>query len=513
MLKLKKRLVIAFTYLLGLGLLAIYANFTLDRMANEAAWNSTMKIEESINGIQRYYENDMKPAVELSNCDVNSHDCDEFLNSVSSFLFVDPAIRSVSISDKENIYCSSISRFKRTPIPSSPKDFIHRAKDSEFRLFYMKHSGLVRELKGYKSKGILQLRFYPHDNQIVHIALHANSFFALLPYSPYYKLKLNLVNASFYSDGSIFETSNDLAPGKTYEVSFEVNPDCLYSYILSHYSFIIVFWTLMVVSSSNIMYSKLSGLNFDYWRIKRGLTKNQFEPYLQPIFNADGSLRGAEILARWVHPKKGLIPPYKFIGQAESNGQIKEITTQLMDKCIAGLEHADFNLDSRFHLALNVCPIQFEDRQLFHDLDRFKLAFHSKPIELIVELTERQEFANNELYVSSINNLKSRNTPIALDDFGTGFCSMKYLLETEVNIIKIDRSYVSTIDSGPNTSILDSIISLARSINVPLLAEGVETEEQFTYLKTKDIEEFQGYLFGRPIPLNEFVGKHLRSKG
>ncbi|AIW22578.1 EAL domain-containing protein [Vibrio coralliilyticus] len=512
MLKLKKRLIIALAYLLGLGLLAIYAHFTLERMADEAARISTLKIDESIDGIQRYYEQDMKPVLELSNCDVNQKDCEQFLNSVSSFLFVDPAIRSVSISDKKDIYCSSISRFKRTPIPYSPEDFLFKPNDSEIRLFYLKQNGLFRELKDYKSKGTLQLRFYPHDDRIVHIALHPNSFFALLPYSPYYKLKLDFVNASFYSDGSIIETPTALTSGKSYEVSHEVNPDCLYSYILSHYSFIIVFWTLIVVSSSNVMYSKLSGLNLDYWRIKRGLSKHQFEPFLQPIFNADGTLRGAEILARWVHPKKGLIPPYKFIGQAESNGQIKEITTQLMDKCIVGLKHADFNVNSRFHLALNVCPIQFEDRQLFRDLDKFKLAFHSKSIELIVELTERQEFANNELYVSSINNLKSRNTPIALDDFGTGFCSMKYLLETEVNIIKIDRSYVSTIDSGPNTSILDSIISLARSINVPLLAEGVETEEQFTYLKGKDIEEFQGYLFGRPIPLIEFVDKYLSNK-
>lgn len=512
MLKLKKRLIIAFAYLLGLGLLAVYAHFTLDRMADEAAWSSTKNIEQSINDIQRYYENNMKPALRQSNCEVYQKDCDEFLNSVSSFLFVDPAIRSVSISDKEDIYCSSISRFKRTPIPYNLEEYIVKPSDNEFRLFYLKHSGLVRELEGYKSKGILLLRFYPHEDQIVHIALHANSFFALLPSNPYYKLKLDFGNASFYSDGSIFETTNFLSPGQTYSVSYEVNPDCLYSYILSHYSFIIVFWTLIVVTSSNVMYSKLSGLNLDYWRIKRGLTKNQFEPFLQPIFNADGSLRGAEILARWIHPKKGLIPPYKFIGQAESNGQIKEITTQLMDKCMVGLEYADFNKDSRFHLALNVCPIQFEDRQLFRDLDRFKLAFHDKPIELIVELTERQEFANNELYVSSINNLKSRNTPIALDDFGTGFCSMKYLLETEVNIIKIDRSYVSTIDGGPNTSILDSIISLARSINVPLLAEGVETEEQFTYLKGKDIEEFQGYLFGKPMPLSEFVDRYLSNK-
>ena len=512
MLKLKKRIIIAFAYLLGLGLLAIYAHFTLERMADKAAWRSTRNIEQSIAEIQRYYESNIKPVLAQSNCEAYQKDCENFLNSISSVLFVDPAIRSVSISDKEDIYCSSISRFKRTPIPYNLQQYILKPTDNDYRLFYLKRSGLVPELDGYNSKGILLLRFYPHEDQIVHIALHANSFFALLPSNPYYKLKLEFGNASLYSDGSIFETTNFIAPDKTYAVSYEVNPDSLYSYILSQYSFIIVFWTLIVVSSSNVMYNKLSGFNLDYWRIKRGLSKNQFEPFLQPIFNADGSLRGAEILARWIHPKKGLIPPYKFIGQAENNGQIKEITTQLMDKCIVGLEHADFNPESRFHLALNICPIQFEDRQLFHELDKFKLAFHNKPIELIVELTERQEFANNELYVASINNLKSRNTPIALDDFGTGFCSMKYLLETEVNIIKIDRSYVSTIDSGPNTSILDSIISLARSINVPLLAEGVETEEQFTYLKGKDIEEFQGFLFCKPMPLSDFVVRYLTNK-
>ncbi len=244
-----------------------------------------------------------------------------------------------------------------------------------------------------------------------------------------------------------------------------------------------------------------------YFRIKNALKNNQFEPYIQPIFNKDGQLTGAEILARWVHPKRGLISPAEFIEMAENNGQIIGITTQLIEKSVQQLHN--FKLENPLHLALNVYPIQFENDILFNDCQRALAKLSGNNIHLAIELTERLEFTDNEVYMNYIDRLKASNIKIALDDYGTGHCSLKYVHQVNIDYIKINKSYVDTIDNNTNTNVLDNIIDLAKRIQAPLIAEGIETKNQFDYLKSKQIEYYQGFFFERPMTLGNFIDKYL----
>lgn len=216
-----------------------------------------------------------------------------------------------------------------------------------------------------------------------------------------------------------------------------------------------------------------------------------------------------EVLVRWIHPKKGVISPADFIDRVEENGQIVEITSFLMQKCLSAFSKVNLpEARQHFRIGFNVCPIQFDSNSLCQDIEHFQSAMTDKPISLLIEMTERKEFSSNDKYRKAIHELRSRDVLVALDDFGTGHCSLKYLHDTEIDIIKIDMMYVATIESG-NTEILDNIISLARSLDVILLAEGVETQAQFDYLKARNIERYQGYMFGKPLPIDEFIQKYL----
>ncbi|TCN75705.1 EAL domain-containing protein [Shewanella fodinae] len=212
---------------------------------------------------------------------------------------------------------------------------------------------------------------------------------------------------------------------------------------------------------------------------------------------------------RWHHPKRGVISPLHFINRVEENGQIVGITSVLMDKCATAFAKVDMPTRARdFRLGFNVCPIQFDTEVLVSDIQNFQKKVAKNPVKLVIELTERQEFSCNEKYIAAIRSLREQDVLVALDDYGTGHCSLKYLLNTQVDMIKIDMMYVATIDSG-KTKILDNIINLARSLDVPLLAEGVENDVQFTYLKNMKIECYQGYFFDKPLPIEEFIEKYI----
>lgn len=280
-------------------------------------------------------------------------------------------------------------------------------------------------------------------------------------------------------------------------------------YIYNYYSALLLSWTFIILVSAKSLAHYLYSFSLDYWRIRHAIKQKQFHPYIQPIVNDLGEVTGGEVLVRWIHPHKGVISPALFIDQVEANGQIVGITSILMKKCAAAIAATHFPvMEQNFRIGFNVCPNQFDSNTLSQDIERFQAIIADKPVSLLIEITERKEFSSNEKYRNSIHELRSKGVLVALDDYGTGHCSLKYLHNTEIDMIKIDMMYVATIDSG-NTQILDNIISLARSLDVPLLAEGVESETQFNYLKAKKIERYQGYLWGKPLSLEDFIRQYL----
>jgi EAL domain-containing protein (putative c-di-GMP-specific phosphodiesterase class I) len=246
-------------------------------------------------------------------------------------------------------------------------------------------------------------------------------------------------------------------------------------------------------------------------QLRQALDREQFVLHYQPKVNiATGRLAGAEALIRWNDPATGLVPPARFIPILEETGLIYEVGRWALHKAIQ-----DYSRWSRAGLnavpiAVNVSPQQLRNRAFVADIKRAIAGDPAAAAALELEITESmvmQDFKHN---IASLQAIRGMGICIAIDDFGTGFSSLSYLAKLPVDTLKIDRSFISDMVSGPEGSALVStIISLAHALKLKVVAEGVETEEQLRLLSTLSCDEYQGYLFGKPVPAEIFAVKYL----
>ncbi len=241
-------------------------------------------------------------------------------------------------------------------------------------------------------------------------------------------------------------------------------------------------------------------------QLKQALMKEEFELFLQPQLSyLDHSYQiiGAEALIRW-NKNGNVIPPGKFIPAAEESGLILPISNWLATEM--------FRIDQQLKehgistkLAFNVSVKQFENKD-FIELLRKLLEDHvSQKIHLVVEITESMFINDLSRAIEYLQEMKDLGISIALDDFGTGYSSLSYLTRLPIDYLKIDRSFVSRLDDTRNRNLTYSIISMAKTLKLKTLAEGVETLDQAEKLLEKDCDELQGYYFSKPIPLREFI--------
>ncbi|CAI1209370.1 MULTISPECIES: EAL domain-containing protein [Serratia] len=242
-------------------------------------------------------------------------------------------------------------------------------------------------------------------------------------------------------------------------------------------------------------------------QLRRALRKQQFMPYFQPIVRGgSGELTGAEVLVRWQHPKMGVLSPANFIALAEESGLIVPMTRDLMAQvreCFSPLAN---RLPGDFHFGFNISAYHFNDINLIDDCRDFLKAFGLHRVKLVLELTERQVLVSNELTIRIIQSLHQLGVLIALDDFGTGYSSLSYLQDHQIDILKIDRRFISQIGADTlSCHIVDHLLSLAECLDITTVAEGVETEAQRAYLCQRQSVHLQGYLFGRPESQDLFL--------
>ncbi|RQW62167.1 EAL domain-containing protein [Vibrio viridaestus] len=491
----KNSLIVLALYLFGLVIISGASFVRYQNEAKESAADVYEQIDQTISRLTRYYELALVPDIPRPNCAV-------FLAKHNSVVFSDPYVRSLSLTDNGTITCSSLSGSAKIPLET------WRAENNQIRFFFTHQTPFKNELLRPEI-GILILKISYSPTYSVNYALYPDLFLQLL--RPYEQFDLSIIveNAKITTSQQVITTNPPLQPKALYSVNYHLSASSFGQFLLQSSGFIIIIWTVILAILYRPLCHLIDTFSLDYWRIDKGLTNNQFTPYLQPIFDINGNVTGAEVLARWVHPEKGVIPPYQFIDTAEMNGQINKITGQLMQKCSDALSQINHDQIERFTLGFNVCAIQFDNHSFFDDIEQLRQDLSETPISLAVELTERQAFASEEKYSSAIKRLKDLNIRISLDDFGTGHCSLKYLLNADIDIIKIDRSYIQTIDNGPNTNVLDSIIDLARRTDSILLAEGVETTAQLNYLKQLNVERYQGFYYEKPIPIEEFIKKYF----
>lgn len=239
---------------------------------------------------------------------------------------------------------------------------------------------------------------------------------------------------------------------------------------------------------------------------------DQLVPYYQIQVNHRGTAIGAELLLRWQHPEKGMISPADFIPIAEQTGLIIPVGRKVLHMACKQLalwkSNTDFN---QLKLAVNVSPIQFNQKDFIQDVLAVISKFAIDPQQLILELTEGSLLQNMDASIEKMQILKSRNIGFAMDDFGIGYSSLSYLKKLPLNQLKIDQSFVRDISIDPNDrAIVRTIIAMAKSMELDVLAEGVETLEQKQYLLENGCEKFQGYYFARPLPIAAFEQERLK---
>ncbi len=226
-------------------------------------------------------------------------------------------------------------------------------------------------------------------------------------------------------------------------------------------------------------------------------------PYFQPVVNLrSGKTRAFEILCRWPHPTRGMLPPDAFIPLAESTGLIHKLTLSLLrSACLQARE-----LPEEINLAVNIAPQQIQDASLAKKLLALLSETGFPPYRLEVELTETALVTDLPAAKHVISSLKCVGIRVALDDFGTGYSSLCYLSELPIDMIKIDRSFTRTMrERKESGKIVTAILGLGRSLSLTTVAEGVESEEDANFLKTKGCTLAQGNFFGRPMPIDEAV--------
>lgn len=248
--------------------------------------------------------------------------------------------------------------------------------------------------------------------------------------------------------------------------------------------------------------------------LRTALEKQQFQLYYQIQVDKKGSVLGAEALIRWAHPERGLLPPFQFIPLAEETGLILPVGDWVLETACAQIKAWQRNaLTSQFVLSINVSAKQFHQQYFVEQVQAAVLENNINPALLKLELTESMLLNDADSTIETMNALKEIGVQFSLDDFGTGFSSLQYLKRLPLNQLKIDQSFVRDIVvDNSDQAIVQTIIAMAQTLNLNVIAEGVETKEQQALLLESGCKQFQGYLFGKPAPIKEFE-KKLKLKG
>ncbi len=241
--------------------------------------------------------------------------------------------------------------------------------------------------------------------------------------------------------------------------------------------------------------------------LRRGLERREFTLHYQPTINLrTGAITGAEALIRWTHPDRGPIAPAQFIPIAEDCGLIVPIGQWVLrEACRQARAWLDAGLPLAT-MAVNVSAMEFRDENFLEGVFAILAATGWDPSALELELTESVLMKRAQFTESSLRTLRARGVQLAIDDFGTGYSSLSYLRKFPVDTLKIDQSFIRQITTGPDeTAIVNAVISIGQSLNLRVVAEGVENPKELAFLQAHHCDEAQGYYFSRPVLPQQFA--------
>lgn len=248
--------------------------------------------------------------------------------------------------------------------------------------------------------------------------------------------------------------------------------------------------------------------------LRQGLLKDEFQLYYQPIIDLhNNEVHKAEALIRWQHPEKGLISPAAFIPVAEETGSIIDIGTWVFEQAFKQLNEWQSWVGSSFQLSVNMSPSQLKIHDKKYDnwllkLNEYNISGHN----IVIEITEGLLLKSDKFVTDRLLQYRDAGIQVAIDDFGTGYSSLSYLKEFDIDYLKIDQSFTRNLKPGSRElSISEAIIAMAHTLDLRVIAEGIETQEQCDLLIAMGCDYGQGYLFSRPLPAQEFTRTFIKN--
>jgi EAL domain-containing protein (putative c-di-GMP-specific phosphodiesterase class I) len=242
--------------------------------------------------------------------------------------------------------------------------------------------------------------------------------------------------------------------------------------------------------------------------LRRALRRHEFTMHYQPkICLRTMTITGAEALIRWMHPTRGVLVPAQFIPIAEDSGLILSIGKwALREACVQARSWVEAGYRG-ITVAVNVSALELREGSFLEGMLAVLRETHLEPGLLELELTESVLMKRVEPTIIILKILRERGVHVAIDDFGTGYSSLSYLRKFPIDTLKIDQSFVSQIASGGgDAAIVTAVISMARSLNLRVIAEGVESQAELDFLQSHQCDEGQGFYFSRPVPALDFLG-------
>ncbi|MCG8709174.1 EAL domain-containing protein [Brenneria sp. 4F2] len=239
--------------------------------------------------------------------------------------------------------------------------------------------------------------------------------------------------------------------------------------------------------------------------LRKGMLNDEFAVHYQPIYDiTTRSCVGVEALMRWYRPGGRSISPDVFIPTAENEHLIIPLTHHMFRLLASDVKH--WQVPEGFHLDVNIAAEHIQHPDFVADIRRFADMLSSHKMRITLELTERSLITNTQDVVEKLTLLRQEGFIIAIDDFGTGHCSLSYLQMFPLDYLKIDKAFVGTIESSnSDTPVLDAIIGLSRRLTLDMVAEGVNTRHEYRYLKQNGVKYLQGYLYARPMDSRTFM--------
>lgn len=247
--------------------------------------------------------------------------------------------------------------------------------------------------------------------------------------------------------------------------------------------------------------------------LRRAIERNELSLSFQPKFSLKSQcLVGAEALIRWHHPSFGDVPPESFIPLAEENGMILQLGDWVLDHACQQMREWNKTYQAFGPLSVNLAGAQLRQPNLVQRIDHLLKLYHLKPGCLQLEITENFIMSQAEEALAVLHQLKRLGVQLAIDDFGTGYSSLSYLKRLPLDILKIDQSFVRGLPNDPHdAAIVRAIIALGRSMQLTVIAEGVESQAQQKFLAAEGCEQIQGYIVSLPLPPSEFAATFLRT--